>query len=171
MPQTILTKSILESLRTKFGGYNKKTLVLIGVGWPPYKNWKKKLVGTSIDSHLLSLAHQSSGNMLPIEVPKPKSYKEKYVAPKYPQIPSKFEIQSFIYSSLKDDFDIKGELYSDFNSFDLVIFKNKIATLVINILREDEVYNKHPMSLPTRIIYNMTEAKELVLTIKKIKLS
>ena len=68
----ILTESILESLRTPAGGYDRRTLSLLGIGWPPYKRWKKNLVGTLIDSDLLFLirnhvpkAPQSQNEILP----------------------------------------------------------------------------------------------------------
>ena len=53
MGQIILTEALLESLRTPNGGYDRRTLSLLGIGWPPYKKWKKKLVDTKIDSNLL----------------------------------------------------------------------------------------------------------------------
>jgi hypothetical protein len=133
--------------------------MLIGVGWPPYKKWKKKLVGTEIDSDLLSLALRSSENIVSEEI----LYKSAKALspPKYPQQESKFEIQSFIYSSLKDHFDIRGEVYSGYNTLDLVIFSDNKAVMLINVLREGEEVVYHGR-LPIRIIRNMVDAEKLI---------
>ena len=156
MSEIILTKAILESLRTPSGGFNRKTLTLLGVGWPPTKKWKRKLVGTSIDSSLLALAG-SSAYTIPNE---PYGIPHKDAPVTYPDHDTHFEIQSFIYSSLKNNFDIRGQIYSGFTTFDLVIFENKEPVMIINILREGEASESH--KLPIRIITTMAEAKKLV---------
>jgi len=170
MPQITLTQAILESLRTPSGGYSRNTLMLIGVGWPPYKKWKKKLVGTTIDSKLLALAERNSIPVVSDDVlyQPPKLSGEFSI--KYPEQDSKFEIQSFLHSSLKPISDIRGEIYSGFDTLDLVIFDSNVPLMIINILREGEVPIQH--RLPTRIIRTMVEAKELVaeLTMKKLGL-
>jgi len=158
--KVLLTQAILESLRTQSGGFNRDTLMLIGVGWPPYKKWKKKLVGTEIDSELLSLALRSSENIVSEEI----LYKSAKALspPSYPQQESKFEIQSFIYSSLKDHFDIRGEVYLGYNTLDLVIiFSDDKAVMIINVLREGEEVVYHGR-LPIRIIRNMVDAEKLI---------
>jgi len=158
--KVLLTQAILESLRTQSGGFNRDTLMLIGVGWPPYKKWKKKLVGTEIDSELLSLALRSSENIVSEEILY-KSAKAALTPPSYPQQESKFEIQSFIYSSLKDHFDIRGEVYLGYNTLDLVIFSDDKAVMIINVLREGEEVVYHGR-LPIRIIRNMVDAEKLI---------
>ena len=158
--KVLLTQAILESLRTQSGGFNRDTLMLIGVGWPPYKKWKKKLVGTEIDSELLSLALRSSENIVSEEILY-KSAKAALPPPSYPQQESKFEIQSFIYSSLKDHFDIRGEVYLGYNTLDLVIFSDDKAVMIINVLREGEEVVYHGR-LPIRIIRNMVDAEKLI---------
>ena len=157
--KVLLTQAILESLRTQSGGFNRDTLMLIGVGWPPYKKWKKKLVGTEIDSELLSLALRSSENIVSEEI----LYKSAKALspPSYPQQESKFEIQSFIYSSLKEHFDIRGEVYLGYNTLDLVIFSDDKAVMIINVLREGEEVVYHGR-LPIRIIRNMVDAEKLI---------
>ena len=172
MGQIILTEAILESLRTPNGGYDRRTLSLLGVGWPPYKKWKKKLVGTKIDSAILSVAKQSS--IRPSE-----PYESSVIPPArfdYPTHDSHFEIQSFIYSSLKAYFDIRGQVVSGWREFDLIIFNSNFPIMIIDIVKPSEVpvnnlfggYQK----MPKRIIHNMEEAKELVeeLMMKKLGL-
>ena len=129
MGQIILTEAILESLRTPNGGYDRRTLSLLGVGWPPYKKWKKKLVGTKIDSAILSVAKQSS--IRPSE-----PYESSVIPPArfdYPTHDSHFEIQSFIYSSLKAYFDIRGQVVSGWREFDLIIFNSNFPIMIIDI--------------------------------------
>lgn len=43
-----LTNESLDALKTAKGGYDKKTLALLGVGWPPKKGWRRKLVGKKL---------------------------------------------------------------------------------------------------------------------------
>lgn len=174
MSEIILTEAILESLRTKSGGYNRKTLVYLGVGWPPYKKWKKKLVGQLINANMLSLAWgESKSDISDVVLYGRKSDKRSTI--NYPSFDSKFEIQSFIYHSLKNDFDIRGQVYSDMKNFDLVLFKNKKASMIINILCEGELFDaNYPENLPpAQIIRTMVEAKGLVdeLTKKKLGLN
>ena len=56
-----VTKEVIKSLETGNGGFNKKTLSLFGVKWPPKKGWQKKILGKEIDPYkyneLLSLKH------------------------------------------------------------------------------------------------------------------
>jgi len=174
MSQIILTNAILESLRTSNGGYDRRTLSLIGVGWPPYKKWKKKLVGTTIDSAILDLAKRSSVDMVndsDILYHSKRTYGQKnrdFIS--YPNEESKFEIQSFIYSSLKKHFDIRGDVLSDCKPVDLIIFFDKQPEMIITILRENEIFSNY--HLPVRVVRNMKQAKELVeeLTLKKLGL-
>lgn len=44
-----VTLSDIERLQTGNGGYDKKTLALFGIKWPPKKGWKKKVVGKEIE--------------------------------------------------------------------------------------------------------------------------
>ena len=37
------TKQLIETLKTKNGGWTKKDLAKLGISWPPPKGWKKKL--------------------------------------------------------------------------------------------------------------------------------
>jgi len=46
--QVLLTKRLIEQGLSSNGGFNKKQLAILGVGWPPQKGWKNKLVGTVI---------------------------------------------------------------------------------------------------------------------------
>lgn len=43
-----LTIDIIEAARTPNGGFTKKQLAAIGVGWPPPENWVEEKVGTMI---------------------------------------------------------------------------------------------------------------------------
>lgn len=45
----VLTKKDIENLQTGNGGYNKKTLALLGLKWPPKKGWKNKVIGKEVD--------------------------------------------------------------------------------------------------------------------------
>lgn len=45
----VLKKEHIDSLETGNGGFNKKTLALFGVTWPPKKGWKKRVVGREIN--------------------------------------------------------------------------------------------------------------------------
>ena len=44
----VVTKEFIESIKTANGGYIRKQLDALGVGWPPPKGWKKEIVGASI---------------------------------------------------------------------------------------------------------------------------
>lgn len=58
----ILTKEKIEKLQTGNGGYDKKTLALFGLKWPPKKGWKKKVIGKEVDDQkYLNLLTQKSG--------------------------------------------------------------------------------------------------------------
>ncbi len=39
-----LTKKWLDQLKTPKGGYDKKTLKMLGIDWPPPKGWRKELL-------------------------------------------------------------------------------------------------------------------------------
>lgn len=43
-----LTAELLDKLKTPNGGFKAKQLALLGVEWPPYKGWKKDLIGKRI---------------------------------------------------------------------------------------------------------------------------
>jgi len=45
----IISKNDIEKLQTGNGGYDKKTLALFGIKWPPKKGWKKKAIGKEVD--------------------------------------------------------------------------------------------------------------------------
>lgn len=45
----IISKNDIEKLQTGNGGYDKKTLALFGIKWPPKKGWKKKVIGMEVD--------------------------------------------------------------------------------------------------------------------------
>lgn len=47
----LLTKEKIERLQTGNGGYDKKTLALFGIKWPPKKGWKRKVVGKEVDEN------------------------------------------------------------------------------------------------------------------------
>ena len=44
-----LKKEHIDLLETGNGGFNKKTLNLFGVKWPPKKGWKKLIIGREIN--------------------------------------------------------------------------------------------------------------------------
>ena len=44
-----VTLEHIKELETGNGGFNKKTLALFGVKWPPKKGWKKRAVGKEIN--------------------------------------------------------------------------------------------------------------------------
>lgn len=44
----IITKSLIENAKTENGGWTKYQLNLIGVDWPPHKDWIKKVIGKKI---------------------------------------------------------------------------------------------------------------------------
>jgi 5-methylcytosine-specific restriction endonuclease McrA len=44
----IVTKEYVNNNKTKNGAWSRKQLVAIGVGWPPYKGWKQRVVGSVI---------------------------------------------------------------------------------------------------------------------------
>lgn len=44
-----ITREVIESLKTRAGGYSKKGLELIGVDWPPEKGWKSRILGNVVD--------------------------------------------------------------------------------------------------------------------------
>jgi hypothetical protein len=46
--QVLLTKWMIENGLSSNGGFNKKQLEILGVGWPPQKGWKNELIGTMI---------------------------------------------------------------------------------------------------------------------------
>lgn len=44
----ILTQELLDNLKTRNGGYKARQLALLDVEWPPYKGWKKDMIGKKI---------------------------------------------------------------------------------------------------------------------------
>lgn len=50
----ILTEKFLLDNRTKNLGYTKVQLELIGICWPPKKNWKKKVINKVFDENILN---------------------------------------------------------------------------------------------------------------------
>lgn len=44
----LITKHVLESLKTAKGGYDAQTLKHLGISWPPKKGWAKRLIGRQI---------------------------------------------------------------------------------------------------------------------------
>lgn len=41
----IITNRFLLDNRTKAGAYTKAQLRVLGISWPPYKNWKQDVIG------------------------------------------------------------------------------------------------------------------------------
>ena len=52
-----LNKRVIETMQTAKGGYTAKTLLILGVKWPPKKGWKHGLYGNKIskDDYILTL--------------------------------------------------------------------------------------------------------------------
>lgn len=44
----LLSEAFLEEYKTKNGAWTRRQLELIGVHWPPVKNWKRKVIGRKI---------------------------------------------------------------------------------------------------------------------------
>lgn len=44
-----ITLDHIQALQTGNGGYNKKTLAMLKIKWPPKKGWKKKAIGMEIN--------------------------------------------------------------------------------------------------------------------------
>ena len=59
-----LTDELIESGMSARGGWTKAQLAVFGVGWPPKKGWKRRLVGTFVTSEQFGefLAHLRTDN-------------------------------------------------------------------------------------------------------------
>ncbi len=44
-----ITDQLIESGRSKSGGWNRKQLSVLGIDWPPTKGWKRRIVGKEIN--------------------------------------------------------------------------------------------------------------------------
>lgn len=51
--KVIITPEILETAKTKAGGYTRAQLAIIGIDWPPPKGWAKQLHGQELDKELI----------------------------------------------------------------------------------------------------------------------
>ena len=49
MKMGIITQELIESYRTKNGGWTKDILAAFGVSWPPQHGWKQTILGKAID--------------------------------------------------------------------------------------------------------------------------
>lgn len=54
MKTEILTKKFLNLNSTPKGGYNKTQLAIIGVAWPPEKDWQTTVVGNQFPAGALA---------------------------------------------------------------------------------------------------------------------
>lgn len=43
-----ITKDWLDSNKTKSRGYSRSQLLILGIEWPPQKNWRKTVIGMQI---------------------------------------------------------------------------------------------------------------------------
>lgn len=55
----LITKELIESLKTPNGGYDRWTLGLLGVKWPPRKGWKEGAIGKKLRVDLLRKEYPS----------------------------------------------------------------------------------------------------------------
>jgi hypothetical protein len=60
-----LTLVMLDQLKTPKGGYDRQTLEMLGIGWPPKSGWRKRLLGTLIS---ISLFNYLTGKKTPVTV-------------------------------------------------------------------------------------------------------
>ncbi len=61
-----LTSKVFQSASNGPGGFNAKQLAILGVGWPPKKGWKKRLMGTYVKQSVASMfiaARKKSGTI------------------------------------------------------------------------------------------------------------
>ena len=52
---TIVTEAVLEKLKTYNGGYDRRTLEALKVGWPPKRGWRKNMIGKTVPDDLLEV--------------------------------------------------------------------------------------------------------------------
>jgi len=50
-----ITKQMLGNLKSKNGGHSYTVLKLLGVEWPPHKDWQSKVIGADIQEGLYNL--------------------------------------------------------------------------------------------------------------------
>lgn len=51
MATFVLTRDFIDQGRSRYGGWSREQLALLGVGWPAQKGWARKHVGKSISQH------------------------------------------------------------------------------------------------------------------------
>ena len=52
----IITNELIESLKTRNGGWTKRSLAVLGINWPPTKGWKNRIIGNELAITDLQLA-------------------------------------------------------------------------------------------------------------------
>ncbi|CAB3743596.1 hypothetical protein [Achromobacter kerstersii] len=62
-----ITNEWLLQWQTQNGGYNKRQLMLLGVGWPPKRGWKYDLFGLEIPNEVARVFEAASGRDAPCE--------------------------------------------------------------------------------------------------------
>lgn len=48
--QIQINNTFLDKNKTKNGGWTKRQFQIIGIEWPPKKNWKKQVIGQKIST-------------------------------------------------------------------------------------------------------------------------
>ena len=43
-----IDNKLIKKGRSRDGGWTKQQLLIVGVGWPPLKGWKDKIIGNDI---------------------------------------------------------------------------------------------------------------------------
>lgn len=49
-----MTEDILSAARSAAGGWSKRQLELLGVGWPPAEGWKPSVLGRWFPNHVVA---------------------------------------------------------------------------------------------------------------------
>lgn len=55
----VITNELIESLKSSKGGWDRKTLAALGVGWPLVRGWKFRIIGKELDRSKLPPKQQS----------------------------------------------------------------------------------------------------------------
>jgi len=48
-----ITNNLIESMRTRKGGFTSASLRILGVSWPPKKGWKRNIIGNDASPELI----------------------------------------------------------------------------------------------------------------------
>lgn len=67
-----ITKDWLDSNKTKSRGYSRSQLSILGIEWPPQKNWRKNVIGMQITDLQKQTYESLSGDIIHSTIPQVK---------------------------------------------------------------------------------------------------